>query len=355
MVAKGRVVGLALGALLAVAVTAACGGVSTAARNVDAANCHPSIAPVDPSADAAAVCAAATLDRWHAAGEMGIGQQVNVSSTDFAAPLTALQPSVPALIGFDLEELQDAINAGNDPSDDLIARAKAGALLTATWHARNPQTGGNFDDRSWTDTAQLLNAKSLASTVYWHNWDLQLKNLKRFQEAGVAVIVSPLHEAGGDWFWWGGTKPTVYKQLWALMQARAAAAGVHNLLWAFDAAPKTRKEIANPLSLVPQAVDVVGIDTYQQARGNPVPAVDLTDYRSLAARAPRMALSEVGPQGSDGSWTPSVITSTVRAAGLRPVYARLWFDDGDGRKQISSLKGGRLWLAGCPQGLCPLN
>ena len=355
MVAKGRVVGLTLGALLAVAVTAACGGVSTAARSVETTNCQPRIAPVDPLANPAAVCAAATLDRWHADREMGIGQQVNVSSRDYAAPLNALEPSTPALIGFDLEELQDAINAGNDPSDDLIARAKAGALLTATWHARNPQTGGNFDDRSWTDTAQLLDSKSLASTVFWHNWDLQLKNLKRFQDAGVAVILSPLHEAGGDWFWWGGTKPTVYKQIWAQMQARASAAGVHNLLWAFAAAPKTRKEIVNPASLLPHAVDVVGIDTYQETRGNPVPAVDLTDYKSLAARAPRMAITEVGPHGSDGSWTPSVITRTVKADKLSPVYARLWFDDGDGRKQIASLKGGREWLAGCLQGLCSLQ
>ena len=86
-----------------------------------------------------------------------------------------------------------------------------------------------------------------------------------------------------------------------------------------------------------------------------MPAVDLTDYKSLAARAPRMAITEVGPHGSDGSWTPSVITRTVKADKLSPVYARLWFDDGDGRKQIASLKGGREWLAGCLQGLCSLQ
>ncbi len=112
------------------------------------------------------------------------------------------------------------------------------------------------------------------------------------------MIVSPMHEAGGDWFWWGGTTPVVYKQ------------------------PKTRKEIINPLSLLPHAVDVVGIDTYQQTRSNPVPAMDVTDYKTLAARAPRMAITEVGLHGSDGSWTPSVITSTIKAnkpqSGLRP-------------------------------------
>ncbi|MDP2325959.1 MAG: glycosyl hydrolase [Gammaproteobacteria bacterium] len=286
---------------------------------------------------------------------MGIGQQLNVSSTEFAQPLKALEPSAPALIGFDLEELQAAIDAGNDPSDALIDRAKAGAVLTATWHARNPQTGGSSNDRSWTDTAQLLDAKSLSSTVFWRNWDQQLKSMKRFQDAGVAVIVSPLHEAGGDWFWWGGTKATVYKQLWEQMQARASAAGVHNLLWAFAAAPKTREGIVNPALLLPHSVDIVGIDTYQQTRTDPVPAVDLTDYRSLAARAPRMAFTEVGPHGSDGSWTPSVISSTVKANKLRPVYARLWYDDSDGRKQIASLKGGKQWLAGCPDGLCSLR
>jgi len=286
---------------------------------------------------------------------MGIGQQLNVSSTTFTAPLKALEPSTPALIGFDLQELQDAILAGNDPTDELIVRAEAGALLTATWHAQNPQTGGNSNDRSWTDTAELLNSKSPTSLAFWRDWDLQLSNLRRFQDAGVAVILSPLHEAGGDWFWWGGTEPAVYRQLWSQLQTRASAAGVHNLLWAFAAAPKTRKEIVSPVSLLPQSVDIAGIDTYQQTNGNAAPAVDLTDYTTLAARAPRMAITEVGPHGNDGSWTPTVITSTVKANKLSPVYARLWFDDDDGLKQIASLKGGKQWLASCPAGVCSLR
>jgi len=339
---------LALGLILLASTAAAC---STEAS----AGCTPTIAPVDGQADAAAVCVAAELDSWLADRQMGVGQQLNVSSTAFEDPLKALAPQRPALVGFDLAELRDAIAQGNDPTDALVALAQQGTLLTATWHARNPGTGGEAGDRSWTRVADLLDPTTSAYASFWSSWDEQLANLKGFQDAGVAVILSPLHEAGGDWFWWGGMDPATYRAVWERMQQRAAEAGVHNLLWAFAAAPRTRTEIIDPLRLLPSTVDVVGIDTYQDTRASRSPSVDLTDYNRLAAQAPRMALTEVGPHGSDGSWTPSVITRTVRAAGVRPVYARLWFDDDDGRKAIASLKEGRQWLAGCPQGRCPLS
>ena len=84
--------------------------------------------------------------------------------------------------------------------------------------------------------------------------------------------------------------------------------------------------------------------------------MDLTGYAELAAAAPRVALTEVGPAHSpDGTWDPSVITRTLAEQGLPAAYALLWFDDSFGRKQVSSLTGGKAWLQSCPDALCPVG
>lgn len=59
---------------------------------------------VDPQATAEAPCLADRLDRWRTAGLMGVGQQLNVSTADYLAPLRALSRPV-AVVGFDLEEV----------------------------------------------------------------------------------------------------------------------------------------------------------------------------------------------------------------------------------------------------------
>jgi hypothetical protein len=71
-----------------------------------------------------------------------------------------------------------------------------------------------------------------------------------------------------------------------------------------------------------------------------------------------MSLSEVGPQFSfDGSWDPSIVTTSVIEQGFQPVYAMFWFDDQrSGRppmsKQLASLQGGPELLASCSEALC---
>jgi hypothetical protein len=291
---------------------------------------------------------------------MGVGQQVHVSSVNFMSPVETLLPNHPAVIGFDLRELSDAKDMGADPVPELIAKAKEGIVLTATWHVLNPVTGGYATDRSWSSPSDLLDPSSKASLTFWPNWDEALTELGRFQAASVPVIVYPLHEPGGDWFWWSQMDPQVYKDVFALLQEKAAAAGVHNLLWGYAAAPLTRPGILDPALFIPARVDIGGIDIYDYEKSMPEDQVSLKSFKEISAQVPRMALTEVGPFESDGSWDPKVIEETLRGNSLYATYALLWFDDSEfggqlsGKKQLSSLTGGISWLASCPQGLCSL-
>ncbi len=146
------------------------------------------------------------------------------------------------------------------------------------------------------------------------------------------------------------------------MQERAQDAGVHNILWAY-AANRWTKGVKDPKPLVPDRVDLGGLDSYDPEKGkaNTKDRLWLEGYPRVNP-VPRMALTEVGPHGSrGGDWKPSVITRTVRKTGIHPAWAMLWFDDGNGRdgvtgeKQISSLSGGQAWLRTCPNGLCAIN
>lgn len=350
-------------------------------------DCRPTHPLVDPAPTGEASCLAARLDRWRAAGLMGVGQQLNVSSADFLEPIRpegapAIRPSV---IGFDLEELAMAA-AYEYPFDiqavtTLLELAHDGAMLTASWHARNPFTGGPFTDRSRAGRTldDLLHESTPAGAAFWADYDAKLELLRRLQDGDAegdggglgtrrtAVVFRPLHEANGGFFWWGKPDPWVYKQLWAMMQARAAAAGVHNILWAYSFNLDT-SSTTDPTSLLPAKVDIGGLDSYDPEYGarNAADAFRIDGYKPVASRANvhRMAITEAGPHGSrDGTWNPVVISRTVRKTGITPLWAMLWFDDGTptaahqspGRKQVTSLTGGRSWLSSCFNALCYLR
>jgi hypothetical protein len=337
----------------------------------------PRTPPVDDQADEAARCLAGQLDEWAAAGKMAIGQEVNLADDGWTQVLTSLAPADVRLVGFDLTELGYAAANGHDRVPDLVTLGEQGHVLTASWHPDNPWTGqGSWDLTDGNRLAELVAAdgSGKAYDAFWGAWDQAVDALARLGEAGVPVIVRPLHEGNGQWFWWAGQDPAIYRQLYDALRERAEAAGAHNLLWAFAAAGRTYDGIQDPLDLLPD-VDLAGIDTYDCEQPGTrderlecggggdysEDVVDLTSYAELAAAVPRTALTEVGPQFSyDGSWRPSVVTRSVAAQGLSPVYAMFWFDDQrEGRppmsKQISSLRGGREWLASCADALCDIS
>ncbi|WP_459975806.1 glycosyl hydrolase [Nocardioides pyridinolyticus] len=329
-------------------------------RVLTTGSCTPRVALVDPDATTAARCLATRLDRWKAAGLMGVGQQLNMSSDQYAAPLTALGARRVSVVGFDLWELGKTKRYEFPFYDralaDLVAMAQDGAVLTASWHAPNPHTGRSYDDRSWHDLGALLRDTPEAD-AFWADFDEQLTVLAELQAAGVPVVFRPFHEVNGDWFWWGRPSASTFTKVYAELQERAWAAGVHNVVWAYSFNAVTGSHISDPAKLVPAAVDLAGLDSYWPAtgshRGDQAPS--MAGYAAVAKRVPRMAITEVGPLADPrGVWKPSVVTSVARAQRKQPVWALLWVDDAAGLKQISSLTGGPAWLDSCPNAFCVL-
>lgn len=325
-------------------------------RVASTASCAPRVALVDPEARTEARCLAARLDRWKAARLMGVGQQLNMSNDQYAAPLAALGDRRVSVVGFDLWELGKTKTYEFPFYDraiaDLIVMAQDGAVLTASWHAPNPHTGGPYNDRSWHDLGALLE-DTPAADAFWADYDEQLGVLLELQAAGVAVVLRPFHEVNGDWFWWGRPAAATFKRVYAELQERAWAAGVHNVVWAYSFNAVTGRHIADPVTLLPRAVDLAGIDSYWPATGSHRSlAPSMKGYAAVAQRVPRMAVTEIGPATDAGRWKASLVTSTAKAQKKRPVWSLLWVDDAGGHKQISSLPGGLAWLDSCPYGFC---
>lgn len=126
----------------------------------------------------------------------------------------------------------------------------------------------------------------------------------RLQKAGVATVFRPLIEANSYWFWWGcdngrgGTAAwrSDARLLYRLVQKRAWARGIHNIVWCCSFVPKSDYKAADPVAMRPTAYDIAGLSTYDfEARGDDTDELVLGSYDAMAAVSPRMALGEGRP------------------------------------------------------------
>lgn len=59
--------------------------------------------------------------------------------------------------------------------------------------------------------------------------------MKPLAEKDIPVLWRPLHEASGDWFWWGASGAEAYRWLWDVMYRRMTEYhGLHNLIWIWN-------------------------------------------------------------------------------------------------------------------------
>ncbi|MBQ4464355.1 MAG: hypothetical protein II916_00115 [Oscillospiraceae bacterium] len=68
-----------------------------------------------------------------------------------------------------------------------------------------------------------------------HDIDSVAKAMKPLADKDIPVLWRPLHEAGGDWFWWGADGAEAYRWLWDVMYRRMTEYhGLHNLIWIWN-------------------------------------------------------------------------------------------------------------------------
>ena len=114
---------------------------------------------------------------------------------------------------------------------------------------------------SYEDAEQAAAEGTLSSNVLWMLSDIDeiAGSLRKLANMDIPVLWRPLHEAGGDWYWWGASGDDAYIRLWRLLYRRLTDYhGLNNLIWVWNGQSTT--------CLVPtDTYDIASVDVYLPA------------------------------------------------------------------------------------------
>ena len=217
----------------------------------------------------------------------------------------------PALVGVDL---MNATGGSKDNSwfqeytekaiDIAKSTWKKGGIPAFTWHWR-PGDEENFYVKGANDnyTEFDFTEAFVTGTTNWDtvstaykalvaDIDLVSKIFLDLQKEGVAAIFRPLHESGGNWFWWSTHTGKQFAALYQLLYERMVFTnGVNNLIWDFN--PKD----AATMSWTPGETyyDVLSVDIYNKANDHQSNSSAFIDLTNKAGTNKIISLSENGP------------------------------------------------------------
>ncbi len=206
---------------------------------------------------------------------------LGVYSDDDAQYVSDLTGVLPSIMGGDLLSYspQEVAHGSHPERKDevgrLIARSRAGYVVTLSWHWCSPAGLIDSAEKPWwrgfyTDSTNFDLEKALAdptSTDYatmLSDIDAIAVQLRKFQDAHVPILWRPLHEASGGWFWWGAKGPKPFVKLWQLLYDRLTDVdGIHNLIWVYTGDGNTAWYPGDSY------VDIIGIDAYPKDLRDP--------------------------------------------------------------------------------------
>ena len=288
----------------------------------------------DPKATPEARALMRSLVRQY--GQKTLSGQYDAGDTAYVLSITG---KTPAIMGGDLIEYSPTRLAhGSDPKNEterLIAAARAGQIVTLTWHWNAPAGLLDTKDQPWWrgfytnastfNVAQAIDyPDSPEYKLLLHDIDAIAPQLQKLQDAHVPVLWRPLHEAEGGWFWWGAKGPEPFQKLWRLMYDRLTNFhGLHNLIWV-DCSGTDPKWYPGD-----DVVDIVGIDAYPSDPSDPLDGTWDTLAGQYGGRK-LLALTEFGG-------VPDV--ARMQRHGVRWSYFVSWTGDvGPHKMSVSDLK-----------------
>lgn len=194
---------------------------------------------------------------------------------------------LPAVRGFDFMNYNPLYGWEDGTTERAIAWAKEkNGIVTASWHINVPIDFDNYElgdavdwkectyknyqaSNSTFNTANILVEDSKERAYFEAAMEDLAEQLLKLQEAGVPIILRPLHEAQGNegnfsdgtsWFWWGDRGPEVYKELWKLLYTTLTETyGLHNIIWEFNSYNYSNSPTWYPGD---EYVDIVAYDKY---------------------------------------------------------------------------------------------
>ncbi len=252
----------------------------------------------------------------------------------------AVAGDYPAVLGVEIGGIEngDSLSLDGVPfrliREGIRSHHRRGGIVTVSWHADNPVTGGD----SW-DVAQA--AGTVASVLpggpqetRFRTWIGRvagfLSSLRDDDGRPIPIIWRPWHENAGGWFWWGAPhcSSEAYRALWQRTRILLEEEyGLTDLLWAYS--PGFTAECTNGYTDYYPGdgwVDIIGIDSYQYGQADFAASLNrkLTDLAAFARRHGKiLALTETGCEGlPDPTWWTQTLEPALQ--GLPIAYVLTW-------------------------------
>ena len=267
---------------------------------------------------------------------------------------------LPLIMGGELSDLMSypGFAPNQNALDELIRHGQAGNIVTLVWHPSNPTLGAFGTPITTTNLRRMVDDATTVGARWQTQLDRAAAVLQQFEAAGVPVLLRPLHEQNGNFFWWGHdgssgaalrARQAAWVAMWRDMVTELTVRkGLGNVLFVFGTNQVNFDGVAPPLTYYPggTAVDLVSIDIYDEALDLAGSARGLQHYAALVGTGKPFGLSEFGQAfGNDGTgagaelWDARTLTRRIRDSYPRTTFAIAWY---------SSVEGGDAYVFALP-------
>jgi len=245
----------------------------------------------------------------------------------------------PAVIGFDLGRIEQgrtlSINGIRfSLMRELIQEAhEEGSIITLSWHARNPITGGS----PWQVSGRIN--RILPSGDRHDILESYVASVANFVHTlvdsdgrPIPILFRPWHEMNGNWFWWGSDilSPEEFKELFrSTVDLLTNTHDIHQLLYTYS--PNCAITEEDYLQFYPgdNWVDILGVDVYDFVDESYVDIAS-TSLQTIAFLGHRknkpFAFTETGLENIvESDWWMNKLYPVIQNSGA--AYTLLWRND----------------------------
>jgi len=251
----------------------------------------------------------------------------------------------PGIYGWDIAHIEkkSTTNIDKVPFDKIkryiVEGFDRGGLITISWHAPNPLTGGDAWDTTHGTVASILpNGQKHQQYIQWlDRVTAFLQALKTKEGIQIPILFRPFHELTGNWFWWckNSCSPDEFKQLWRFTVSYLRdKRQLHHLIYVYNTADFGSS--TDFLERYPgdEWVDVLSFDRYQfegkngTALFNEVMTNQLTILNQVAIQKNKpVALAETGYEAiPDPTWWTTTLYPLLKKYPL--AFVLVWRNHG---------------------------
>ncbi len=251
----------------------------------------------------------------------------------------------PGIYGWDIAHIEkkSTTNIDKVPFDKIkryiVEGFDRGGLITISWHAPNPLTGGDAWDTTHGTVASILpNGQKHQQYIQWlDRVTAFLQALKTKEGIQIPILFRPFHELTGNWFWWckNNCSPDEFKQLWRFTVSYLRdKRQLHHLIYVYNTADFGSSTEFLERYPGDEWVDVLSFDRYQfegkngTALFNEVMTNQLTILNQVAIQKNKpVALAETGYEAiPDPTWWTTTLYPLLKKYPL--AFVLVWRNHG---------------------------